>query len=263
MNTYDPMLYEFVVAECDKAIDGRSGVSTADVHLITRQIIELTKTHCKHCNSKLIRLNTINGQTQYRRFCFDCGFKSNSIAHLKLTEDEKHFSLEDDGNYQNIYTDDSDRPVRINYPVVSLMKKIQARMKERGISFDYYEHLDSDKWRSEQRNKIFALDHGKCQICHKNKANQVHHLSYLNVGNESDDELMAVCRDCHTEITQRINYTKNVAESYKIVNEGKLYRAATRKNAHYEALKRRLLDIDLTPEDYSRRLTEMARVMEL
>lgn len=265
------MLLDFAVAECDRVIDERGGITTREVHLTTRQILEAAKSHCKHINSNLLKLITINGGVQYRRFCFDCGYKSSSIAYTKLTEEERKSAIIDDGTYNNIYGDDihgpqdeeDDRPVHIKYTARQLAIKVRDRMRERGISFDYYAHLDSDKWRIDQRQRIFELDLGMCQICHKAKARQVHHLSYLNTGNESDDELIAICRDCHSKVTERIGYTGRVAESYKIVNEGKLYSTAHRKSAHYEALKRRLSELDLTPEDYQRRVTELARAINL
>ena len=37
-----------------------------------------------------------------------------------------------------------------------------------------------------------------CEICREKKATQVHHLTYERWGNELDEDIIAVCVDCHT-----------------------------------------------------------------
>lgn len=64
----------------------------------------------------------------------------------------------------------------------------------------YKEYLNSDLWKS-IRIKVLKLSNFKCKSC-KNKANQVHHLSYhkdvlLGLKLES---LVSLCEKCHSFI---------------------------------------------------------------
>jgi 5-methylcytosine-specific restriction endonuclease McrA len=36
----------------------------------------------------------------------------------------------------------------------------------------------------------------------QSRATQVHHLTYRHLGNEPLFELMAICRDCHEQLTE-------------------------------------------------------------
>lgn len=60
----------------------------------------------------------------------------------------------------------------------------------------YHAYLQSDLWRR-KRFSILLRDHHWCQGCAMVKATQVHHLSYDNVGQEEDDDLISLCKDCH------------------------------------------------------------------
>jgi len=40
----------------------------------------------------------------------------------------------------------------------------------------------------------------KCQLCGFRYQLDVHHLSYKNLGNEKDEDLLVVCRRCHNDL---------------------------------------------------------------
>ena len=60
----------------------------------------------------------------------------------------------------------------------------------------YIHYINSEAW-NKRRQLILERDNHICKYCNKNSATQVHHLSYLNLGNESDFELLSVCSSCH------------------------------------------------------------------
>src|SRR5688572_14858895 len=96
--------------------------------------------------------------------------------------------------------------------ILEKLLKIQIELKAKyykevlGIiskEFDsvYREYLHSSQW-AEKRASILNRDSYTCQYCNTAPAEQVHHLSYRNLGNESDFELIAVCIPCHEIIHQ-------------------------------------------------------------
>ena len=57
-------------------------------------------------------------------------------------------------------------------------------------------HLRSEYWKN-IRQLVLDRDKGICQSCKTEKAKDVHHLTYKNLGNETIDELISYCRACH------------------------------------------------------------------
>lgn len=69
----------------------------------------------------------------------------------------------------------------------------------------YDEYLRSDRWRFEKREPVLVRDGYLCQArlsCCTNEATQVHHTTYEHVFDEPLFDLIAVCRECHEEITR-------------------------------------------------------------
>lgn len=60
---------------------------------------------------------------------------------------------------------------------------------------EYSEYLHSEGWiktrdRVRQERKV-------CEVCGSDEELQVHHLTYENIGNEKDEDLILLCKDCH------------------------------------------------------------------
>lgn len=64
---------------------------------------------------------------------------------------------------------------------------------------EYRQYLKSDTW-AELRRRVLERDKHLCQGCLKNRATQVHHRTYQNLGREFAFELEAVCESCHERI---------------------------------------------------------------
>lgn len=70
------------------------------------------------------------------------------------------------------------------------------RKEPKTISQDYHTYIHSPDW--EDRKRRYYETHPKrCVICLTYKHIDLHHLSYRNLGNEQDEELVAVCRFHH------------------------------------------------------------------
>ena len=70
---------------------------------------------------------------------------------------------------------------------------------------EYIEYLKSDEWQ-EKREYFMESVEWICSKCGE-KATQIHHLKYDNIGNEElDVDVIALCTDCHNEIHGKDEY---------------------------------------------------------
>jgi CRISPR system Cascade subunit CasD len=58
----------------------------------------------------------------------------------------------------------------------------------------------SPQWKGARRNRL-AIDNGLCVFC-KSPAEDVHHVTYENVGSEKPEDLRSLCKLCHDACTQ-------------------------------------------------------------
>ena len=61
---------------------------------------------------------------------------------------------------------------------------------------DYREYLESPHWLNTATLRKIKSNY-VCDACRTNKRLEVHHLHYNSLGNESMDDLMTLCHDCH------------------------------------------------------------------
>jgi hypothetical protein len=79
------------------------------------------------------------------------------------------------------------------------MDTIQQQIKASGLSrVKWYSqvYLKSDHWK-QTRKKALISSNFTCQGCGYRDMLQVHHLTYDHLGDESIDDLMVLCSDCH------------------------------------------------------------------
>ena len=75
---------------------------------------------------------------------------------------------------------------------------------------EYREHLKSPEWDA-IRKQAMSRDGHLCQDCGRQVATEVHHLSYDNVGEESPEELVSLCSECHrNRHPERVRTTRRV-----------------------------------------------------
>jgi|694.fasta_scaffold22758_16 hypothetical protein len=68
-------------------------------------------------------------------------------------------------------------------------------------------YLRSEKWQ-ELRKIILERDAHRCQSCWSRTNLQVHHISYLNLGNELQDDLVCLCSTCHEKLHLDLGYDR-------------------------------------------------------
>ena len=61
----------------------------------------------------------------------------------------------------------------------------------------YSQYLSSKRWK-EKRKQVIERQK-KCQRCDATKNLHVHHVTYKNIGNELDEDLLLLCRSCHAK----------------------------------------------------------------
>ena len=61
---------------------------------------------------------------------------------------------------------------------------------------NYLAYLRSPEWREKRKEFIDAVD-GECEECRSKKNLQVHHLTYDNIGEESEEDVEVLCKECH------------------------------------------------------------------
>ena len=88
-----------------------------------------------------------------------------------------------------------------NYTNIAYYEKYKEDFIQREIDIKerekrYDEYLQSDKWKA-IRLKVLKRDNNLCQGCLEAPAQDVHHITYDNFGDELMFELLSVCRDCH------------------------------------------------------------------
>ena len=64
----------------------------------------------------------------------------------------------------------------------------------------YTEYLRTDWW-LHKRSRAIKRAGGECELCGDDRRLQVHHTTYDNLGQERDDDLVALCHGCHEHVT--------------------------------------------------------------
>lgn len=74
---------------------------------------------------------------------------------------------------------------------------------------NYYEYIQTPEWNEKRKQKLRDTDY-KCEVCNKfGVPLQVHHKHYNNIGNESMEDLLAVCKECHLKLELEKEQAKN------------------------------------------------------
>jgi hypothetical protein len=66
----------------------------------------------------------------------------------------------------------------------------------------YNDYIHSPDWEDRKR-RYWDTHQKRCVICLTYKNIDLHHLSYADLGNERDEDLVAVCRTHHDQFHQR------------------------------------------------------------
>jgi hypothetical protein len=79
---------------------------------------------------------------------------------------------------------------------------------------EYQNYIASHRWRNNPaRLREFEVAAGKCRLCalvgSASIPLEAHHRSYENLGCERDGDLVALCGECHREVTSFLRRRKH------------------------------------------------------
>lgn len=69
---------------------------------------------------------------------------------------------------------------------------------------EYQAYLNSPKWQA-TRKRLYKLYDYKCDSCGSPKNLCVHHITYENLGEEKDEDLVVLCQRCHRQLHDPLN----------------------------------------------------------
>ncbi len=79
----------------------------------------------------------------------------------------------------------------------------------------YEEYLLTPEWLA-TRKRIIKRDHYECQGCHiRNVVFNVHHYTYIRLGEELDEDLVTLCEECHKELHRLMKGLPKIPFLYK------------------------------------------------
>ena len=78
----------------------------------------------------------------------------------------------------------------------------------------YSEYLKSEKWR-EVRQKVIERDGYVCSVCGSKEDLCVHHLTYRHIYDETMEDLVTVCTNCHRDIHEFKDMYFEAVEEYR------------------------------------------------
>lgn len=65
--------------------------------------------------------------------------------------------------------------------------------------FNKHQYLNSPEWKTKRQHAL-KLAHYSCQMCGTPRNLHVHHVSYKNLFQETDLDLVVVCNNCHSHL---------------------------------------------------------------
>lgn len=83
---------------------------------------------------------------------------------------------------------------------------------------NYEEYLKTPEWRK-RRNAFLGRKGWHCERCGRKVDLQVHHRSYARLGSERDEDLEALCRDCHEGHHYSYSQQTNIGVYIKLVED--------------------------------------------
>lgn len=70
--------------------------------------------------------------------------------------------------------------------------------KDLGFS-SYNEYLNSDVWKNKREEYKSSNRPQRCEVCYS-KPYELHHNTYKRLGNEALNDLIPLCRKCHSKV---------------------------------------------------------------
>ena len=82
--------------------------------------------------------------------------------------------------------------------------------------------MENKTWQTIKQERL-KLDNSMCTVCSSNENLVCHHLTYKNLNNEKINELLTICKSCHSKIHRKIPTiwdSKNIQIKIKSLRKG-------------------------------------------
>jgi len=118
-------------------------------------------------------------------------YKNKGISFISLINNENLHSIDENGN--KIYTLYGNE----GYIIEEVNPKNNKQFSiEELRKMPYEEYLQTGHWQNIRKQALFRAKY-KCQLCSNKGKLFVHHNTYENRGEEKDEDLIVLCKDCH------------------------------------------------------------------
>lgn len=131
--------------------------------------------------------------------CIQCGHRDgngSSLKHNLVPDLKEKIQLKQINKFDTKLLNEKS-PTYEKYFAYRSQKLEENKQVEKAYRKEFYsEYMKSDKWKA-IRLKVLKRDNNLCQACLDAPAQDVHHKTYENIGDELMYELISVCRYCH------------------------------------------------------------------
>lgn len=145
---------------------------------------------CRKPQERIVAQHINHNIIQIRVQCDNCGGCLNMkkpLSHAKYQNQIKgEFSLENHNTWKQAKTSE-------NEYIFATSKAIKFANSNYA---KYLNHLQSPYWKS-IRKLALERDNNICQSCNTAPAEEVHHNTYINLGQEQIEDLISYCSKCH------------------------------------------------------------------
>lgn len=173
--------------------------------------VALCSSICEHVNQIITLRVYSNKNNAIVSQCIDCGKHVRAISKSQIPYDYQLLAGFDESleknqreRYHNWYHDYFEASKKAH---ILFKQQLQHDIKNGKYNFIYHDtyntYYDSIEWLN-TRTRIIERDSHICQAC-QTDATCVHHMTYTNLGKESDLELISLCTNCHQEVHKRQN----------------------------------------------------------
>jgi len=149
---------------------------------------------CQHSRPTVGQRTLTSGRDYFRLQCPDCGCPlSKQLAHARVAQLKFEGIPVEPWNEARAAHYRNER-YKYSEPIYQ-----QIGRYRRQVWWDRYsEYLDSAEWK-ELGARIMQRAGGVCEQCQRRRAVHVHHLTYERAGEEREEDLQAICFNCHDQ----------------------------------------------------------------
>lgn len=147
-------------------------------------------TLCPHTTTELRKKTDVTGRPRLHNQCITCGKRVGNRVSAKGYAPE-FVESRPDVDEELVRSLWAEYHERLEPLKAAEMKRLLGEW--RAFHQTYLKTVD---WRF-RREPVLRRAQGCCERCHVCEPLEVHHLHYDTAGNETPEDLIAVCRDCH------------------------------------------------------------------